>query len=142
MKRFLTVVLPVTALVLVAGVAFAQMGGGMMGGRGGMMGGMGGMMGGGMMGGGPSGAPGDCHDAVAAQGQQPQLTEEKAREIAQRYASQYLPGFYVDKLQALTGMQMPMYSAELRGPKDGEVRILHINPWGQVMVHGPSAPQG
>ena len=42
-----------------------------------------------------------------------------------------------------TGMHynFTMYQAELKGPK-GEVRALHINPWGQVMpfgVYGPRA---
>lgn len=153
MKRFLSIALPLAAVVLVAGVAFAQMGGGTMGGGmmgngmigGGMMGSgmmgsgmMGGMMGGGAQGG--AGEPGDCHGAASA-GAEPQLTEEKAREVAQQYASQYLPGFFVEKVEPLTGMHMTMYSANLRGPKDEE-RVLHINPWGRVMVHGAATPQG
>lgn len=139
MKRLMTVALSLGALVLVAGVAFAQMGGGMTGGLGGMMGGGMGMMGGGsMMGGGPQGGPAgtDCHGAAAG-GQVADLTADKAKEIAEQYASQYLPGFYVAKVESLAGMHMTMYSAEARGPKD-DVRILHINPWGGVMVHGDS----
>jgi len=30
---------------------------------------------------------------------------------------------------------MAMYSVELKGPKD-EVRVLHVNPWGNVMPFG------
>lgn len=147
MKRFLSVAL-VVALVVGAGVAFAQMGGGMMGG--GMMGGgmMGGGMGGGMMGGGkgPGGQAGqsDC-PGMAAEGQQAPtapLTEEKAKELAQQYADQYLKGHQVDKILPFTGMHMTMYQVELKGP-GGEVRVLHINPWGQVMPFGgPRRPAG
>jgi hypothetical protein len=144
MKRLILVVMPVAVLTLVAGVAFAQMawmgpgmgmgwghGHGMMGP--GMMGGgqgwygcpgaMGGMMGPGMMGG-----PGWTSP-------QTPLTEEKAKELAQQYADSYLKGFTVERVLPFAGMGMTMYQAELKGPND-ESRVLHINPWGNVMPFG------
>jgi hypothetical protein len=102
------------------------MGPGMMGGYPcqGMMG-WGGQMGPGMMGPGMMGSSG----AV-------QITEEKAKEVAQQYADQYLKGFSVDKVLPYAGMGgMTMYSVELKGPKD-EMRVLHVNPWGNVMPFG------
>jgi hypothetical protein len=145
MKRFLSVALPVTVVVLLVGVAFAQMGGPTAGGMGrGMMGpGMmgGGMMGGGMMGGGttPGGQAGDVNcPGMTTGGQQTpatQLTEEKAKELAQQYADKYLKGFTVERVLPFTGMHMTMYQAELKGPQD-ETRVLHINPWGNVMPFG------
>jgi len=119
MKRLLSVALPVAAVVLVVGVAFAQMGGGMWG-----AGPMGGGMGQGMMG------PGMT--AVGQQAPATPITEEKARELAQQYADRYLKGFAVDKVLPFAGMHMPMYSVELKGPGD-EIRTLHVNPWGNVM---------
>ena len=136
MRRLLSIVLPAAAVVLVAGVAFAQMGGGMMGG--GMMGG--GMMGGGTMGGSAaqSGCPGMTSDGAPTA----QITDEKARDLAQKYADKHLQGFTVDKVLPFTGMHMTMYSVELKGPKD-EVRVLHINAWGNVMPFGgPSRRAG
>ena len=148
MKRLLSVALPVAAVVLVVGVAFAQMGGGMWG-AGPMGGGMGqGMMGPGMMGSGTMG-PGMMGGGMGPRGQAGQwecpgmttggqqapatpITEEKARELAQQYADRYLKGFAVDKVLPFAGMHMPMYSVELKGPGD-EIRILHVNPWGNVM---------
>ena len=131
MRRFLSIVLPAAAVVLVAGVAFAQMGGGMMGG---------GTMGGGTMGGSAAqgGCPGMTSDGTPTQ----QITDEKARDLAQKYADKYLQGFTVDKVLPFTGMHMRMYSVELKGPKD-EVRVLHINAWGNVMPFGgPSRRAG
>jgi hypothetical protein len=141
MKRLVLVVVPVALVTLVAVVAFAQMGGpgmgwgqmgpGMMGP--GMMGGgqgwygcpgmMGGQMGPGMMGGPGWTVP------------QTPLTDEKAKELAQQYADSYLKGFTVERVLPFTGMGMTMYQAELKGPND-EARVLHINPWGNVMPSG------
>ncbi|MEK6661586.1 MAG: PepSY domain-containing protein [candidate division NC10 bacterium] len=122
MKRFLSVALTVTVVTLLAGVAFAQMG------RGPMAGGMGrGMMGGGM---GPANCPG-----MAATGAPAEITEEKAKELAQQYADQYLKGFTVEKVLPFTMPHGTGYSVELKGPKD-EVRTFHINPWGNVMPFG------
>ena len=147
MRRFLSVALAVGVVALLAGVALAQMGGGpaaggmgpgMMGG--GMMGGgtMGpGMMGGGMMGGGTMG-PGMMGGAAGEAGagaQSAQITEEKAKELAQQYADTYLKGFTVEKVLPFTGIHGTMYSVELKGA-DGQVRTFHINPLGNVMPFG------
>lgn len=135
MKRFLSVALPIALLGLVVGVAFAQMGGGP------MAGGMGrGMMGPGMMGGGygPGGQAGqwNCPGMTGGSEQAPaQISEEKAKELAQQYADRYLKGFTVDKILPFAGMHMAMYQVELKGPQ-GEIRILHIHPWGNVMPFG------
>lgn len=135
MKRFLSVALAVAVVTLLAGVAFAQMGGGM---RWGPMGGgmMGGMMGGGMTGGGMGpgmiggGGPGGCPGmAGTSQTAVPEITEDKAKGLAEQYAQQYLPGFTVERVLPFTGMHRTMYQAELKGPA-GEARALHINPWG------------
>ena len=135
----------VTAIVgTFVGVAGAQMGWGPMGpGMGwgpGMMGPgmMGGYMGPGMMGTGGCGYPGMGWSGQAAA----TVDEQKAKELAQSYANQYLQGFTVDKVLPFAGMGgMTMYSVELKGPKD-EVRTLHVNPWGQVMPFGGPSRRG
>ena len=138
MKRMLSVVMAVAVIALLGGAAFAQMGG--QGGRGmgpGMMGSdmMGsGMMGSGMMGSGMMGGAAD-QQAPAAQ-----ITEEKAKELAQQYANQYLKGFTVERLLPFTGMHGTMYSVELKGP-EGQVRTFHVNPWGNVMPFGGPQPR-
>src|SRR3989304_3403573 len=138
MKRMLSVVMAVAGIALLGGVAFAQMGG--QGGRGmgpGMMGpGMmgSGMMGSGMMGSGMMGS-GMMGGASDQQAPAAQITEEKAKELAQQYANQYLKGFTVERLLPFTGMHGAMYSVELKGP-EGQVRTFHINPWGNVMPFG------
>ena len=67
---------------------------------------------------------------------QTQVTEESAKQLAQQYADRYFKGFTVDKVLPFAGMSgMTMYQAELKGPKD-EARILHINPWENVMPFG------
>jgi hypothetical protein len=124
MKRLFGVLVAV-AVVAVAGLAFAQMGGG--------MGGMGpGMMGGGAPGG--TANQGGCHSTDQANAAS--ITEDKAREVAQQYVDTHLPGFTIDKVQPFVGMHGTMYSVELKGPK-GEVQVVHVNPWGNVMPgHG------
>jgi hypothetical protein len=136
MKRVLIGALPVVAIVLLVGAAFAQMGRGPMAGGTGTMGpGMmsGGMMGGAMMGGqaGQAGCPGLTATGTAAT----PITEEKAKEVAQQYADTYLKGFTVERILPFTGMHGTMYSVELKGPQD-EVRTFHVNPWGNVMPFG------
>lgn len=154
MKRWLSVSLAVALVSLLAGAAVAQMGWGqqmgpgMMGGYpcqgmmgwGGQMGpgmmgpGMGyGQMGPGMMG--PGMGYGQMGPGMGSSGAT-QITDEKAKQLAQQYADQYLNGFTVDKVLPFTGMGgMTMYSIELKGPKD-EIRTLHVNPWGNVMPFG------
>ena len=123
MRRFVGIAILVLALALAGGVALAQMGGGPPAG----------MMGPGMMGG--AGGPAGCPSMTATGPSGAQISEDQAKELAQQYANKYLKGFAVDKVLPFTGMHMPMYSVELKGPND-EVRVLHINPWGQVMPFG------
>jgi hypothetical protein len=133
MKRFFTVALAVAATLALAGAAFAQMGGpGRM---------WGGGMGPGMMGGaGQFGCPGAA--AHAQQQGAAQVTEEQAKALAQQYADQYLKGFNVEQVLPFAGRGGAMYSVELKGP-DGQVRTLHVNPWGNVMPFGgPSRRAG
>ena len=124
MKRTLSVALAAGVVALLAGAALAQMGGGPAGGGmgPGMMGG--GMMGPGMMGGGTmgpgmmGGAAGQsgCPGAAAAGNQAAQITEDKAKELAQQYADSYLKGFTVERVLPFTGGHGTMYSVELKGP--------------------------
>lgn len=134
MKRFLSIALPVTVVVLLAGAAFAQMGGPMAGGMaGGMMGP--GMMGGGMMGPGGQAGERNCPGMTGQQAPAAEITQDKSKALAEQYADQYLKGFTVEKVLPFAGMHGTMYSVELKGPQD-EVRDLHINPWGNVMPFG------
>lgn len=133
MKRWLGLGVVLTVLALLTGVAFAQMGWG----YGGMMGP--GMMGPGMMGQGWNGGGYPCGGTGwYGQGQPPaaQISPDNAKEVAQKYADQYLKGFTVDKVLPYTGMGgMTMYSVELKGANN-EFRTFHVNPWGQVMPFG------
>ena len=144
MRKVAGLVVVVAIVGTFVGVAGAQMGWGPMGpGMGwgpGMMGPgmMGGYMGPGMMG------PGGCgYSGMGWSGQAAAtVDEQKAKELAQLYANQYLQGFTVDKVLPFAGMGgMTMYSVELKGPKD-EVRTLHVNPWGQVMPFGGPSRRG
>jgi hypothetical protein len=143
MKRIVTVVVVAAALAL-AGEGFAQpMWGPMHGGMGQGMGpgGMGGWGGRGMMGGGPGGAWNCPGWSGAAAGTAEAITEEKAKELAQQYADQYLKGFTVERVLPFTGRRGTMYSVELKGP-EGQVRTFHINRWGNVMPFGGPARRG
>lgn len=137
MKRVLSVTVALGVVIVLAGAAMAFMGGGtsMPMGGGGMMGMGPGMMGGGMMGSGSgqAGCPGMTATGTATA--QAPVSEEKAKELATKYAEKYLSGFTVERVLPSSGMHMTMYQAELKGPK-GETRILHINPWGNVMPFG------
>ncbi|MGN6733594.1 MAG: hypothetical protein ACTHMB_16735 [Candidatus Binatia bacterium] len=125
MKKLLSAVAVAGGLALVSGVASAQWGGG----PGGRFGGMGpGMMGGqGWMAGGPP-----CAGVTAAASE---ITDEKAKELATAYADKYLKGFTVERVLPFTGRIHTMYSVELKNGA-GEVRTLHVNPWGNVMPFG------
>lgn len=124
-QTWLGVVAAIALVTLVGGGASAQVGSGSQMGHGTMCPGtMGPTMGPGM-GPGMMGPPGAA-----------QITEDKAKAVAQQYANNYLQGFTVDKvLPFTTGMGMTMYSAELKGPQ-GEYRTLHVNPWGGAMPCG------
>ena len=67
------------------------------------------------------------------------VTEEKAKELATAYAEKYLKGFTVERVLPLTGRVHTMYSVELKN-EAGEVRTLHVNPWGNVVPFG--GPRG
>ena len=127
-KKWLSLSAAVAFVSLLAGVAVAQMGRG--------------QMGPGMMG---EGWQGGAYDCWHGQGPAPatQMSPDDAKRAAQQYADQYLKEFTVDKVLPFTGRGgMTMYSVELRGPKD-EFRILHVNPWGNVMPFGgPSRRTG
>jgi hypothetical protein len=143
-KTWMGATVGVIAVLLLAGVALAQMGWGPMG-----PGGMGwGQMGPGMMGGWQGGygqagygCPGmgwgmgpGMMGGTGGTAPQP-LTDDKAKELAQQYADKYLSGFTVERVLPFAGMGMTMYQAELKGPNN-ENRVLHINPWGNVMPFG------
>jgi hypothetical protein len=137
MKRILSVAVVVLAALALAGEGFAQpMWGPMHGGMGQGMGpGMGGGSGPRGMMGGQGGAWG-CPMAGAVQGTEAEaITPDKAKELAQQYADQYLKGFTVERVLPFTGRRGTMYSVELKGP-EGQVRTFHVNPWGNVMPFG------
>ena len=128
MKKVLSAIAVAGGLTLLGGAAFAQWGGGP-----GWRHGYG--MGPGMMrGGGPgwmaSGAPCATYQEGAAE-----ITEGKAKELATNYADQYLKGFKVERVLPFTGRFRTMYSVELKNDA-GEVRTLHVNPFGNVMPFG------
>ena len=124
MKRFLSLIVVGGGLVALVSAAAAQMGGGPGRGMGpGMMGGEGR---GWMHGGGPRGG---------SQTTATEITEDKAKELAQQYADKHLAGFTVDKVLPFTGMHRTMYSVELKNAA-GEVRTIHVNPFGNVMPFG------
>lgn len=64
-----------------------------------------------------------------------QITPDKAKELAQDYTKEYLPGFTVERVLPVQRRFATMYQAELKGPA-GEQRLLHVNPWGNVMPFG------
>jgi hypothetical protein len=93
-------------------------------------------MGRGMWGGRGVGPEGTVAPCAPGQTSATEITEDKAKELAQQYADKYLAGFTVDKVLPFTGMHRTMYSVELKNAA-GEVRTLHINPFGNVMPFGP-----
>lgn len=117
MKRVLSVGLVMGTILLASDLAFAQMGGMGMGSGG---------MGPGMMSGG-TGRGGQGGQQTA-----PQITQQRAGELAQQYADQHLKGYTVERVLPFAGMRGTAYSVELKGP-GGETRTLHVNPWGSVV---------
>lgn len=132
MKRTLAIVLAGTVLLSLAGVAFARWGspGAMGPGWGGHWGGGPHGPGWGMMGGPPSQGPCPMVGTQATA----QITEEKAKELAQEYATKALPGYTVEKVTPFPVRHgtLTAYLIELKGPK-GETETIHINPHGFVM---------
>ncbi len=128
MKKLVNVIAVAGGLALLSGVALAQWGGGP---GSGWYGGMGpGMMGGRGPGWSAGGPP--CGGFTQAE---PSINEEKAKELATAYAEQYLKGFSVERVLPFTGRFHTMYSIELKNDA-GEVRTLHVNPYGNVMPFG------
>ena len=126
MRRALIGGLGAAMFLFLASIASAQMGWGPMGP---------GMMGPGM-GWGPSGGYGCPGPGGFGEAEATPVTEEQARELAQQYADRYLKGFTVDKVLPFTGRRgATMFSVEVKGPK-GELRVLHVNPWANVMPFG------
>lgn len=135
MKRVLGVLLAGGALILLVGAAAAHWESGYGPGRGremgyGMMHGHG--MGHGMgWGAGREDHPGWSGTATATA----PVKLEQAKEMAQKYADQYLPGFQVEKVLPFSGMHHTAYAVELKNA-EGELRTFHINPFGNVMPFG------
>jgi len=72
---------------------------------------------------------------------QSQITDENAKAAAQQYADKYFKDYKVERVLPFTGMGgMTMFQAELTGP-NGESRLLHVNPWGNVMPFGGPQPR-
>jgi len=139
-KKILGVALVGMVVLAVTGMAMAQWGGpGMgMGPHGAMMGsaaGSGPGMGmGRRAGSGPGG--GMCmQQRGAAAATATAIDDAKAKEIVKEYVSKNLSGYQVDKLVKFDRPRGSMFQVELKGPK-GEVRYLHINPWGDIRDFG------
>lgn len=64
-----------------------------------------------------------------------QITEDKAKELAQQYADKNLAGFTVERVLPFTGMHHTMYSIELKNSQ-GELRTLRVTPFGGVIPFG------
>jgi hypothetical protein len=127
MKKFLGLMAVTGGVLLLAGVATAHWGGGY--GPGSRWGGMGpGMMGG-------QGWTNEGYGCPGWTATNEQITEKKAKELAQQYADQYLPGYKVERVLPFTGMHHAMYSVELKN-SEGELRTFHINPFGYIMPFG------
>lgn len=129
MKKILSVIALVGGVVILGGAATAQWGGGHgWGGHGGLGPGM-------MGGGGGRGWMGENAPCAGYTATTEGVSADKAKELAQGYADQYLKGFTVERVLPFTGMHHTMYSVELKNSA-GETRALHINPFGYVMPFG------
>jgi hypothetical protein len=126
MKKLLGAIAVAGTLTLLTGAALAQWGGGP-----GRFGGMGPGM---MRGGGPGWMAGGA-PCAGVTNTATEITEEKAKELATSYADRYLKGFTVERVLPFTGRFHTMYSVELKNSA-GEVRTLHVNPFGNVMPFG------
>ena len=131
MKKLLGLIAVTGGVLLLAGAATAHWAGNYGSGRWGGMGyGMGGRE--------WEGAGFDCPGWTQTANP---VTEEKAKELAQNYADQHLPGYKVERVLPFTGMHHTMYSVELKN-SEGEFRTFHINPFGYIMPFGSPWRQG
>ncbi|MFQ5682143.1 MAG: hypothetical protein ACE5HC_02625 [Candidatus Binatia bacterium] len=65
------------------------------------------------------------------------ITTAKAEQLARQYADRNLKGYTVGQVLPFAGMHHTMYSVELKN-EAGELRTLHINPFGKLMpLAGP-----
>jgi len=131
MKRIASIITVAVGVALLGGVALAQMGGP----RGGGWGGMGPHMWGG------PGAAGPGVNCPGLNSEAAQVTDEKAKALAQEYADKYLAGFTVQRVLPFEAMRGKAYSVELKNAQ-GEVRTLHVNPSGAIRPFGPHARRG
>lgn len=145
MKKLLVVLLAGVVLVGLTGLATARWGGPMGSSPGPAMMGQGWMMMAGghhegdMMGGGHHGSGmgmmGGCPWATTAA----PITQDQAKELAEKYTQTYLPGYTVEKVEGFPVPHGTAYLVELKGPK-GETERIHIGPFGHVMAGRPYAP--
>jgi hypothetical protein len=71
-------------------------------------------------------------NAPGQSGNAPQLiTEDKAKEAAQTFVTQYLPGYTIDKIEK--NDRRPMYVVTLKGQNGAELQMLLRGFDGQVM---------
>jgi len=68
-----------------------------------------------------------------------QITQDQAKELAEKYAQIYFPGYTVEKVEGFPMPHGTAYLAELKGPK-GETARIHIGPFGHVMASAPFTP--
>jgi len=155
MKKLVVITLVVGLIGVLSLGAYAYHGqrGGMMGERGGMMGGQG------WMHDKDRGDRGD-HDAnfcprggydqqnqtcprwneKGQPGTAPQIiTEDKAKEAAQAFITQYLPGYTIDKIEK--NDRHPLYVVTLKGQNGAELQMLIRGFDGQVMHIFPKAAE-
>jgi len=63
------------------------------------------------------------------------ITQENAKDLAQKYADTNLPGFKVERVLPFSGRHHTAFAVELKN-SESELRTFHINPFGNVMPFG------
>jgi len=135
MKKLFVVLVAGVVLIGLTGLATARWGGPMGSGPGPAMMGQGRMMMGGGHHGPGMGMMGGCPWATTAA----PITQDQAKELAEKYTQTYLPGYTVEKVEGFPVHHGTAYLVELKGPK-GETERIHIGPFGHVMAGQPYAP--